>query len=111
MPVCEVSTEVGGKYRYRWEPEGGGEGFGFDGQVLEIELPHRSVTTELFVGPGEMSTEPTINELTLTPVESGTLLSLVITYPSAEVRDIVLATGMTEGMETSYVRLEEKVLA
>jgi hypothetical protein len=48
--------------------------------------------------------------MTLTAVGDGTLLSLLITYPSAEVRDIVLATGMTDGMETSYARLENEVL-
>lgn len=107
MPVCEVSTEVGGKYRYEWASDDGENRFGFEGEVLEIDPPHRSVTTELFVGDtGGMSPEPTRNELTLTPQESGTLMSVVITYPSAEVRDIVLATGMTDGMETSYARLE-----
>jgi len=107
MPVCEVSTEVGGKYRYEWASDDGENRFGFEGEVLEIDPPHRSVTTELFVGDtGGMSPEPTRNELTLTPQESGTLMSVVITYPSAEVRDIVLATGMTDGMETSYQRLE-----
>jgi uncharacterized protein YndB with AHSA1/START domain len=121
MPVCEVSTEVGGKYRYEWASEDGQTRFGFEGEVLEIEAPlgappgatvgprtgGRSVTTERFVGPeGFHSPETTTNELTLTPQESGTLLSVVITYPSAEVRDTVLATGMTDGMETSYARLE-----
>ena len=43
----------------------------------------------------------------LTPVAGGTLLSLVITYPSTEIRDMVLATGMTDGMEASYTRLED----
>ncbi len=49
----------------------------------------------------------TTNELTLTPVADGTLLSMVITYPSQELRDTILATGMTDGMETSYERLDE----
>ena len=35
-----------------------------------------------------------------------TLLSIVITYPDAELRDQILATGMVDGMETSYARLE-----
>jgi len=103
MPVCEIATEVGDSYRYMWEPEGGGEGFGFTGELLESEAPHRSVTTEAMIG---MDFPATLNELTLTPVEGGTLLSLVITYANAEMRDAVLATGMTDGMETSYVRLE-----
>jgi uncharacterized protein YndB with AHSA1/START domain len=107
MPVCEVSTEVGGTYRYEWTRDDGSDRFGFTGEVLEIEPPHRSVTTERFTGDtGGMSVEPTTNELTLTPVEGGTLMAVVITYPSAEVRDIVLATGMTDGMEAGYARLE-----
>lgn len=53
----------------------------------------------------------TRNELTLTQVDGGTLLSLVITYPSKDMRDMILATGMTTGMETSYTRLERELLA
>ena len=109
MPVCEVATTVGEKYRYEWEPAGGGEGgFGFEGELLESVPPHRAVTTERMIG---MPGEGTVNELTLTPVAAGTLLSIVITYPDAEVREIVLATGMADGMETSYARLEAEVLA
>ncbi len=104
MPVCEIATKVGDSYRYMWEPEGGGEGFGFTGELLESQAPYRAVTTEAMIG---MDFPATLNELTLTPVAGGTLLSLVITYANAEQRDAVLATGMTGGMETSYVRLEE----
>jgi len=106
MPVCEIATTVGDSYRYAWEPEGGGEGFGFDGELLESNPPVRAVTTEHMTGTDYPSTT---NELTLTPTAGGTLVSLVITYPSAEVRDMVLATGMTDGMETSYVRLENEL--
>lgn len=102
MPVCEIAENVGDSYRYLWEPDGGGEGFGFTGRLVESEEPYRAVTTESMIGMvGE-----TLNELTLTPVEGGTLLSLVITYANAEMRDMILATGMTDGMETSYARLE-----
>lgn len=107
MPVCEIAQHVGDTYRYFWEPEAGGEGFGFDGELLESAPPRRAVTTEHMTGTDYPSTT---NEMTLTPVTGGTLLSIVITYPSAEVRDMVLATGMTGGMETSYVRLEQELV-
>ena len=103
MPVCEIATAVGDSYRYEWQRDGGDERFGFTGELLESEEPHRSVTTEAMIG---MDFPATLNELTLTEVEGGTLLSLVITYANAEQRDAVLATGMTDGMETSYRRLE-----
>ena len=108
MPVCEVATTVGEKYRYEWEPVDGAEGrFGFEGELLESEPPYRAVTTERMIG---MPGEGTVNELTLTPVASGTLLVLVITFPDAATRDTILATGMADGMEASYARLETEVL-
>jgi uncharacterized protein YndB with AHSA1/START domain len=108
MPVCEVATAVGEGYRYEWEPVDGPESrFGFEGELLESEPPHRAVTTERMIG---MPGEGTLNELTLTPVGAGTLLSLVVTFPDAGTRDAVLATGMVDGMEASYARLETEVL-
>jgi uncharacterized protein YndB with AHSA1/START domain len=103
MPVCEIATAVGDTYRYEWQRDGGEERFGFTGELLESVPPHRAVTTEAMIG---MDFPATLNEMTLTDVEGGTLLSLVITYANAEQRDAVLATGMTDGMETSYKRLE-----
>ncbi|NQX30042.1 SRPBCC domain-containing protein [Microbacteriaceae bacterium VKM Ac-2854] len=103
MPVCEVATSVGDSYRYEWQRDGGEERFGFTGELLESDEPYRAVTTEAMIGADFPAT---LNELTLTPVEGGTLLALVITYANAEMRDAVLATGMTDGMETSYARLE-----
>lgn len=107
MPVCEIATEVGETYTYEWMSDDDGSRFGFTGELRESVPPYRSVTTEQMIG----SDGPvTLNEMTLTLVDGGTLLSIVITYPSAEVRDMILATGMTEGMETSYARLEDLVL-
>ncbi len=107
MPTCESATEVGQTYRYVWQQDGGGATFGSTGELLEVAAPHRAVTTERMHGDGIPDDAPgTLNELTLTPAEGGTLLTLVITYPDAQTRDIVLGTGMVGGMETSYARLE-----
>lgn len=103
MPVCDIATTVGDTYRYEWELDGGGQRFGFTGELVEVDAPHRAVTTEAMI---DQDLPATLNELTLTAVEGGTLLSLVVTYANAEQRDSVLATGMTDGMETSYARLE-----
>ena len=106
----QVRDLVGGNRRgIDFGAHGDGSGrFGFTGELLESVPWHRAVTTEQMIG---MDGPGTVNEMTLTPVAGGTLMSLVITYPSAEVRDIVLGTGMVDGMETSYARLESEVLA
>ena len=108
MPVCEIPTEVGGAYRYEWEAEDGSARFGFEGELLESAPPHRAVQTERMIGTDGPST---VNELTLTATDGGTLLTVLVTYPSKELRDEILATGMTDGMETSYARLESLLAA
>lgn len=107
MPVCEVATSVGETYRYEWENEADGRSFGFTGELLEVLAPVRAVTTESMIG---MDGPVVVNELTLTPLESGTLLTMIGNYPDAETREMILATGMADGMETSYARLEREVL-
>jgi uncharacterized protein YndB with AHSA1/START domain len=108
MPVCEIATTVGDSYRYEWEADDKSQRFGFVGELLESAAPYRTVTTERMMDTDGPSTR---NELTLVPVTGGTLLSLVITYPSKELRDTILGYGMTTGMEASYARLERAVLA
>jgi len=107
MPVCEVANVVGERYRYEWENTDGSQRFGFEGELLESAAPYRAVTTEQMIGTGGPAVH---NELTLTPLQEGTLMSLLVTYPNKELRDMILGTGMTTGMEASYKRLEEKVL-
>lgn len=109
MPVCEVATTVGEKFRYEWEQiDKPDSRFGFEGELLESAPPYRSVTTERMIG---MPGNGIVNELTLTPLETGTLIALVMTFPDAATRDAILGTGMSDGMEISYARLESEVLA
>ncbi len=109
MTVCENELRVGGAYRTAWAPEAGhpGEPFGFEGENLVIEPERRMVTTERMSGtdlPG------TVNDLTFDEADGVTLLTLLVTYADAAQRDMILATGMTDGMEASYARLEREVL-
>lgn len=109
MPVCEVATEVGATYRYEWASDDGAQRFGFTGELLAFEAPSRAVTTERMLGTEGPTTQ---NELLLSPRPGGrTRIELRITYPSKEVRDMILGTGMVDGMEVSYARLEAEILA
>jgi uncharacterized protein YndB with AHSA1/START domain len=110
MPVAEVDASVGGSYRYEWEPQAGqpGERFGFEGETLLSDPPRRAVTSERMIGvegPG------TLNDMSLYEEDGVTLLTVLIEYPDKDTRDMILATGMVDGMESSYARLESLVLA
>lgn len=105
MTVCEIDPRPGGQYRYAWAPADGveGEPFGFDGETLLSEAPMRAVTTEHMTDTDFPST---LNDMNLDEEDGATLITLLIEYPDAQTRDMVLATGMTDGMEASYARLE-----
>ncbi len=109
MTECTVATEVGQTYRTRWAPVGDtvGEPFGFEGEALLIDAPRRSVQTERMIG---MPVE-TLNDLNLYEEDGATLITLYVEYPDKDTRDMILATGMADGMEASYERLERELLA
>lgn len=109
MSVCEVDLSVGGTYRIAWEPEPGteGEGFGFDGETLLVEAPRRMVQTEHMT---DTDLPTTTNDLSLYEEDGATLVTVLIEYPDAATRDAVLATGMADGMEESFRRMERVLL-
>ncbi len=106
MPVCEPAESVGQTYRFEWEAADGSGRFGFTGEILEVNPPTREVSTERMIDTDGPTNR---NEMTLTPLAGGTLISVLISYPDAETRDQILATGMVEGMEASYLRLQQVI--
>lgn len=113
MPVCEMDVRTGGKYRWRWRTDDGGQEFGFFGGYSEVEAPVRMIATEYY-DPGTMggamdANSPTINHTSFTENNGVTTLVTLLKYVSKEARDAAISTGMTDGMEVSYARLEKLV--
>ncbi|TLP75353.1 SRPBCC family protein [Nesterenkonia sphaerica] len=108
LAECQLADTVGGPYRFTWVKADSETGFSITGELVESDPPHREVTTEAME---DMPGPPTLNVQTLIPVQSGTLLTLLITYATQELRDAALETGMTDGMELSYARLENGLAA
>jgi uncharacterized protein YndB with AHSA1/START domain len=106
MPVCEMDVRVGGKFRWRWRSEDGKE-FGFTGVFREVVRPSRIVHTEIY-DPGDVGGEmgEALVTAVLTEKAGVTTHTMTIRYESQEVRDAALKTGMTDGMEMSFVKLD-----
>jgi uncharacterized protein YndB with AHSA1/START domain len=101
VPVCEVDLRVGGKWRFvNRHPKGE---VAFHGEYREITPPDRLVYTEL------MEPYPDGSLVTTTFAEEvgKTRVTVVASYPSKAIRDMVLASGMERGAAVSYDRLEE----
>src|SRR5688572_11044342 len=103
MPVCISEAKPGGKLRCEWT-DGKGGGFYLTGEYVTLEPFRRIVHIERMHLP-----DPTPDnhvETMFEPDGSGTLMTMHMTLPNAEARAAMLATGMEEGMEASYARLD-----
>jgi uncharacterized protein YndB with AHSA1/START domain len=102
VTVCEIDLRPGGRWRFVGRgPQGE---YGFHGEYREVSAPGRVVFTEIF-DPFPDTVSVVTSELT----EEGGMTRLTVTavYPSQEVRDTVIGTGMARGAAISYDRLEE----
>ena len=102
VPVCEIDLRVGGRWRFvNRHPQGE---VTFKGEYREIAPPGRIVFTETmepYPEPGSVVTS------VLTEEGGKTRLTATVRYPSKEVRDMVLGSGMDRGAGISYDRLED----
>lgn len=104
VPVCEIDLRPGGAWRFvNRHPEGEAA---FYGAYREVTPPSRLVFTEIF--------EPYPDAVSVVTVELAdergrTRLNATIAYPSKDVRDMVVASGMARGAGLSYDRLEDLV--
>ncbi|HEY3497124.1 MAG TPA: SRPBCC family protein [Polyangiaceae bacterium] len=104
VPVCEIDLRVGGKWRFvNRHPQGE---VAFYGEYKEISPPGRVVFTEIFE-----QFPDTVSVVTSVLTEEGekTRLTATVRYPTKEVRDMVLSTGMARGAGISYDRLDDLV--
>lgn len=102
VTVCEIDLRVGGAWRFVGRgPEG--QFPAFHGVYREIAPPGRLVYTEIFEPFPDV--ESVVTQL-LTEEGGKTRLTVTALYPSLDVRDTVLKTGMEKGAALSYDRLD-----
>jgi uncharacterized protein YndB with AHSA1/START domain len=113
MPVCEMDVRVGGKFTWRWRGESDGKEFGFTGEFREVVRPSRLVHTENY-DPGDVGGTMGGEALVISefkPQGGGTLYTITIRYQSKADRDAAVKTGMTDGMEMGYAKLDSILVA
>ena len=104
VTLCEIDLRVGGAWRFVGRGPRGE--YAFNGVYREIEAPGRLVYTEIYEPFPDAESVVTS---TLTEEGGKTRLTITASYPSIEVRDTVLKTGMEHGAAISYDRLEDVV--
>lgn len=106
VPVCEIDLRPGGRWRYvNRHPKGE---VAFHGEYRVVDPPHRLVFTEIFEDHPDGAS---VVDAVLTEENGKTRFTATCTYPSPEVRDMVMRSGMARGAAISYDRLEEVAAA
>ena len=107
LVVCEIDLRVDGAWRFvSRRPDG--KQIGQRGVYREIVRPERLVNTESWEdwNPGELLVTTTLSEQSTT-----TTLTITLLFPSQEVRDQLLKSGMTNNAAAVYDKLEDCVMS
>lgn len=102
MPVCLCDLRPGGSFRFEWS--NGAHGFYATGEYSEVTPHSRIVHVERMFLPDRTPDMQVITDFA--PDGPGTRMVMRMRLPDAATRQAVIATGMTDGMETSYARLD-----
>lgn len=102
MPVCEIDLRPGGTWHVVWRREDGSE-MEMLGVYKEVVPHERLVNTESWGADWP----ETVNTMILTEENGKTTMTSKMLYPTKEARDKALQTGMADGVDLSYDRLDE----
>ena len=106
MTVGECDPRVGGALTVQWKTDEADPAMTLHGVFTEVVERERAVHTETMVLP----TGETIGKLVEThefaEKDNVTTMRITQTYDAKEARDGAIASGMDEGMEACYERLE-----
>ena len=104
MPVCEIDLRPGGAWHFVWRAADGSE-MEMYGEYREVSPPERLVATERWGGDWP----ETLNTVVFTELDGRTLVTTTMLYPSKAARDAALGTGIKDGMNMSFDRLDAYV--
>lgn len=111
MPVCEMDVREGGTYLWRWKSDEDGKMFGFHGTFNEVTEPAKLVHDEYYdagdIGGSMPAGDPALVTLELSETNGVTTVICTMRFASKGARDGAVATGMTDGMEMGFARLDE----
>ena len=103
MTIDKYDVRDGGQWRYI-HSDADGNDWGFHGVFHGPPSPERLVQTFEFEGaPGNVALE----ELTLEERDGRTIARTHSVYQTLEARDAMVASGMDEGVNDGYARLDE----
>ena len=106
MVSCQADVRVGGRYRYVLQNPDGGQ-VAFSGEYTEVAPSSRLAYYQVFEPMADAGVANLV--VTFAAEQAQTLVVSREIYPSAEVRDQVMASGMEAGLRNTMNQLDELV--
>jgi uncharacterized protein YndB with AHSA1/START domain len=103
----EIDLRVGGKWRYAMVTTDGEMEVAFHGEFREIVEYERVVQTEAYEGIPDPDANASLNTMTMTDIDGGTHVEILIEHPTKEGRDGQIESGMEAGLQDALDLLEE----
>jgi uncharacterized protein YndB with AHSA1/START domain len=97
MKRCEMDLRPGGSFHYEWDE------FFFSGPILAVDAPHHMTHVEYFNGDTALGATHITD---LAARGSGTRMTMVMRWSNAEARAAAIASGLTDGLDEVYDKLE-----
>lgn len=104
MTECRMDLRIGGAFRWAW-CTGPDRVMGVSDRFLTVNAPHRLIHTEMFDEDwtgGETTVTQDLTEI----APQTTRLAMVVRYATEAARAGASASGMVEGMEDGYAKLD-----
>ena len=106
ITTCECDARVGGALSVAWKSDEGDQVMTLRGEFTEVVLHERAIHTEAMALGSGQTIGSLLEKHEFSDKGSVTAMSITQTYDSKEDRDGALASGMDQGMEACYQKLE-----
>ncbi len=106
LTACECDARVGGALSLAWKSDEADPVMTLRGEFTEVALHDWAIHTEVMALGSGQTIGSLVEKHAFAGEGSTTAMSITQTYASKEDRDGALASGMDEGMEACYQKLE-----
>lgn len=105
--TCECDARVGGKLSVAWKSDETNAVMTLQGEFTDVAPLEHAVHTETMALESGQTIGSLVERHELADEGAATAMSITQTYNSKEDRDGALASGMDQGMEACYRKLDE----
>lgn len=106
MTTCECEARVGGALSVAWKSDEADPVMTLRGEFTEVVLHERAIHTEVMALGSGQTIGSLLEKHEFADKGGATAMTITQTYDSKEDRDGALASGMDEGMEACYQKLQ-----